>query len=138
MGGQFDYMTIEMRYVIKQYMSTHTNRLTFLNSIKSYGFLRVISDISKKLPREHIQKIMRQEMEKKEKERLALIARNQQLEQENARKMYRQQQLFLQQQQQQQLYNFNVGYGGGHGGGHYHEWYDEHNQLKRTLSDPSY
>merc|ERR1712032_1250027 len=41
-----------------------------------------------------------------------MIARNQQLEAENARKLYAQQQLYLQQQQQ-------------------------HHQLKRTLSDPS-
>ena len=135
--GQFDYMTDEMRYVIKQYMSTHANRLTFLNSIKSYGFLRVISDISKKLPREHIQKIMRQEREKKERKRLAMIRVNQQLEQENARKLYRQQ-MFLQQQQQQLYYNNNgaMNVGPYVQNGHYNDWYNG-NRLKRTLSEPT-
>merc|ERR1712207_118944 len=84
--GQFDYMTIEMRYVIKQYISTHKNRLSFLNSIKSYGFLRVISDVSKKLPREHIQKIMKQERIKKEEQIRAMRQ-----EAENAQKLYTQQ-----------------------------------------------
>ncbi len=86
--GQFDYMTVEMRYVIKQYMSSHKNRLNFLGSIKTYGFLRVISDVSKKLPREHIRKIMKQEKAKKEKRKLALIAANEKLKAANARKLY--------------------------------------------------
>merc|ERR1712087_1073561 len=81
--------------------STHKNRLSFLNSIKSYGFLRVISDVSKKLPREHIQKIMKQERDKKEKQKLILIVKNQKLKEENARKLY-QQQLYMQQHQHQQ------------------------------------
>ena len=128
--GQFDYMTVEMRYVIKQYMSTHQNRLTFLNSIKSYGFLRVISDISKKLPREHIQKIMRQEQEKKEQQKLALIRATHQLEQQKYRH-----QLFLQQQQQQLYFNNNLSAGYAQNG-HYNDWYNG-NRIKRTHSEPT-
>jgi len=59
--GQFDYMTVEMRYVIKQYMTGHRNRETFLSSIKTYGFLRVISDVGKNLPKHYIRKIMQQQ-----------------------------------------------------------------------------
>eukprot|EP01083_Nonionella_stella_P318865 1167629_1 len=119
--GQFDYMSVEMRYVIKQYMSTHKNRLSFLKSIKSYGFLRVISDVSKKLPREHIQKIMKQEREKKEKqEREKLVA---------LQKQIRYQQLIQQQQMyQQQLYQ-------QHEATHYADWYTG-SKLKRTVSEP--
>jgi len=59
--GQFDSMTVEMRYVIKQYMTGHRNRETFLSSIKTYGFLRVISDVGKNLPKHYIRKIMQQQ-----------------------------------------------------------------------------
>jgi len=86
--GQFDYMTVEMRYVIKQYMGSRRNRQTFLDSIKTYGFLRVISDVSKKLPREYIRKIMRQESVKKQKRKLKLLAENEKLKAENVRKLY--------------------------------------------------
>lgn len=86
--GQFDYMTVEMRYVIKQYMTGHKNRQTFLNSINTYGFLRVISDVSKKLPKQHIRKIMQHERVKKQKRKMQLLQQNEKLKAENARKLY--------------------------------------------------
>jgi len=120
--GQFDYMTVEMRYVIKQYMSSHKNRLTFLNSIKSYGFLRVISDVSKKLPREHIQKIMKQERRRKQQ--------LQQQEQQNTNNII----LTQPQPINQPQYNYynNMPY---YTPPHYTDYYNG-NRLKRTISEP--
>jgi len=85
--GQFDFMTEEMQYVIHQFMATHKKRMDFLESIRRYGFLRVISDVSKKLPREQIRERMEADKRRKEKKVLALIAANEKLRAEHAQKM---------------------------------------------------
>jgi hypothetical protein len=95
--GQFDYMTVEMRYVVKQYLSGHRNRSTFLESISTYGFLRVISDVSKKLPRQYIRKLLHQERVKKQQQKLRLLHENEKLKAENARKVYQHQLMMAQQ-----------------------------------------
>jgi len=76
--GQFDFMTDEMQYIIRQYMATHKKRIVFLTSIRKHGFLRVISDISKKLPRDKIKKQMAEDKRRKEKKILGMIAANEQ------------------------------------------------------------
>lgn len=65
-ASHFDAMPAEMRYVIKQYMSSSKTRQTFFTSIKKYGFLRVMSDVSKKIPQQFIRKLIQLESEKKQ------------------------------------------------------------------------
>merc|ERR1719242_767975 len=65
--GQFEYMTEEMQFLIKQYLSTHQKRRVFLTSIIRYGFLRVVSDLRKKLPRQEIKQQLEWEKRRKQK-----------------------------------------------------------------------
>merc|ERR1719295_1056584 len=67
-------MTEEMQFLIKQYMSTHKKRRVFLTSIIRYGFLRVVSDLSKKLPRQEIKQQLAWEKRRKKKELNKMVA----------------------------------------------------------------
>merc|ERR1712013_487719 len=96
------------RYVVKQYLSGHRNRSTFLESISTYGFLRVISDVSKKLPRQYIRKLLHQERVEKQQQKLRLLHENEKLKAENARKVY-QHQLMMAQQTMHNVQNVQMG-----------------------------
>jgi len=65
--GQFDYMSEEMCFTVEQYMENHKRRKRFFTSIKKYGFLRVISEVSKKLPRKQVRIKMLEKKRMKEK-----------------------------------------------------------------------
>merc|ERR1712012_510610 len=65
--GQFDYMSEEMCFTVEQYMENHKRRKSFFTSIKKFGFLRVISEISKKLPRKQVRIKMLEKKRMKEK-----------------------------------------------------------------------
>jgi len=117
----FDRLSPELRFVLRSYMSNHRKRTTLLTSIRTHGFLHVLSSLHQKVPasRDDIRRKMRT-AERQRLKREAEMARRAIEAREEARRAYEHQMQMAAAAHYHSMYGYRYGHGHGPAHGHGH------------------